>query len=275
MGPWTIPTPKKYKKSPILPEPIKDILVFTAIDPATNFIELQVIPNKNSALVARTFDRLWLCRYHRPLKCIHDSGSEFTGIEFQELLLSYGIKSSCITISNPQANSILERAHQTIGNQLRSLKVHEIDLQNLDDVQANLLDPVKWALNSTYHTTLQATPGQLTFLRDMIMPTSYIANWDLLRQRRQHATDLNTARENRARKAHKYKVGDRVVIVNTGVASKLACPTTGPYVLTETKWQNFKGTVTIRRSPTSTEKINVRRLRPYQYSAVEDANAVI
>jgi hypothetical protein len=60
---------------------------------------------------------------------------------------------------------------------MRSLQVQDLNLTCLDDIQDSVLDPIKWALNSTYHTPLQATPGQLTFLRDMVLPTSYIANW--------------------------------------------------------------------------------------------------
>jgi hypothetical protein len=147
MGPWTIPNPSKKRTKAFTkttsPLPIKDIMIFSIIDPSTNFIELQVVASKHSNLIACTFDRLWLCHYPRSVKSICDSGSEFTGFEFQEIFYSYGIKGSCITVNNPQANSILERAHKTIGNQRRTLKIHELSLQKLDDVQSSLLDPVK------------------------------------------------------------------------------------------------------------------------------------
>jgi hypothetical protein len=146
MGPWTIPTGTKKTKKTTKIQSIKDVLVYTAINPCTNFIELQVVANKNSNLIARTFDRRWLCPYPRQLKCIHGSGSEFTGFEFQELLISYSIQSYPIIAANPQSNLILKSAHQTIGNQISSLKVHEITLEAFDDVQSNLLDPVKWDL---------------------------------------------------------------------------------------------------------------------------------
>jgi hypothetical protein len=34
------------------------------------------------------------------------------------------------------------------------------------------------AIRSTYHTTLQATPCQVMFGRDMIHNIAFIANWD-------------------------------------------------------------------------------------------------
>ena len=88
------------------------------IDLSTNLLELLVVPDKESHTMARAFDRSWLCRYPRPLICLHDKGTEFTGIEFQELLQSYGIKAVIATTANPQTNAILECTHQVIVNQL-------------------------------------------------------------------------------------------------------------------------------------------------------------
>ncbi len=42
------------------------------------------------------------------------------GIEFQEMLESYGIKSKLTTVKNPTANAIVERIHGTLGEQLRA-----------------------------------------------------------------------------------------------------------------------------------------------------------
>ena len=72
--------------------------------------------------------------------------------------------------------------HQVIANQLRSLVLVSILIHTLANIQHDLLAPVQWALNMTYHTTLQATAAQLTFHRDMIMPMSYLAHWHSLCQ---------------------------------------------------------------------------------------------
>jgi hypothetical protein len=84
--------------------------------------------------------------------------------------------------ANPQTNAILERTHQVIANQLQSLCLMSIELNSLADIQHELLAPVHWAMNSTYHTTLQATSVQLAFHRDMVMPTSFMAHWHSIRQ---------------------------------------------------------------------------------------------
>jgi hypothetical protein len=62
------------------------VLALTMIDPSTNLLKLIVVSDKESHTVACVFDCSWLCRYPRPLICLHDKGTEFTGIEFHKLL---------------------------------------------------------------------------------------------------------------------------------------------------------------------------------------------
>jgi hypothetical protein len=42
-----------------------------------------------------------------------------------------------------------------------------------------------WAINKTFHMTLKASPAQLAFNRDMILPTSFPANWYAINNRKQ------------------------------------------------------------------------------------------
>jgi len=41
---------------------------------------------------------------------------KFVGVEFQEMLALYGITAIITTVTNPQANSIIEHIHQVIAN---------------------------------------------------------------------------------------------------------------------------------------------------------------
>ena len=51
--------------------------------------------------------------------------------EFSEMLVNdYGVKKKPITKRNPQANAILERVHQTIGNMIRTFQTKEIEEEN-------------------------------------------------------------------------------------------------------------------------------------------------
>ena len=59
---------------------------------------------------------------------------------------------------------------------IRTFELENIELDE-DDPFAGLVSAVGFAVRSTYHTTLQATPGQLVFGRDMILPIQYVADW--------------------------------------------------------------------------------------------------
>jgi hypothetical protein len=70
-------------------------------------------------------------------------------------------------VKNPQANAVLEHVHQVIGQMLRT---SEIDMANSitpDDVEV-FLDNAAWAICSTYHTVLKASPGAAVFGQDML-----------------------------------------------------------------------------------------------------------
>jgi hypothetical protein len=70
------------------------------------------------------------------------------------------------------------------------------------------------AIRSTFHTTLKATPGQLVFGRDMVLPIKFMADWGPIEQQRQKEMVHNNRRENSSRISHDYKVGDKILIKN-------------------------------------------------------------
>jgi hypothetical protein len=85
------------------------------------------------------------------------------------------IKIKPITTRNPQANAIIERVHQMIGNIIRTF-----DVQNMDekDPWSGILAATMFAVRATYHTMLQATPMQLVFGRDAILNIKHITDWE-------------------------------------------------------------------------------------------------
>jgi hypothetical protein len=92
----------------------------------------------------------------------------------------YGIKGNPITVRNSQANAIEERVHQVIGNIIRTFELElELESNYLDDNDPwkGILSATAFAVRSTFHTSLQNTPGQLVFGRDMIFNIQHIANW--------------------------------------------------------------------------------------------------
>jgi len=59
------------------------------------------------------------------MELAYDRGTEFMG-EFAKMIENdYGIIRKGTTVRNPQANSILERVHQTLGNIIRTFELHD------------------------------------------------------------------------------------------------------------------------------------------------------
>ena len=105
--------------------------------------------------------------------------------EFAKMVRNdYGIKTKPITTRNPQANSIIERIHQTIGNMIRTFCMHETEIDE-NDPWSGVLSATMFATRATLHTTIQATPSQLVFGRDAIMNIKHEANWKFIRERKQ------------------------------------------------------------------------------------------
>eukprot|EP00957_Ditylum_brightwellii_P180158 13723179-Ditylum_brightwellii.AAC.1 len=71
---------------------------------------------RSSDVVANIVEQMW------PQKVILDRGTEFMKDFITLIWDEYGIKCKPITTRNLQANSIVERAQQTIGDLLHTLK---------------------------------------------------------------------------------------------------------------------------------------------------------
>ena len=123
----------------------------------------------------------------------------------------YGVKKKPITTRNPQANSIIERIHQTIGNIIRTIQVNESEVINEKDPWLGILAATMFAVRATYHTTNQATPSQLVFGHDAIMNTKFVVDWKYICHWKQQLIQQNNCRENAKRIPHDYRIGDQVL----------------------------------------------------------------
>lgn len=230
----------------------------TMIDPATGWFEISQYRDKESITVANIVEEQWLSRYPWPTQVVHDRGSEFIGANFQQMLRNdYGIKSKPITIRNPQANAIVERVHQTIGNIIRTFELENNYLDETDP-WTGILSATAFAIRTTYHTTLKKSPGQLVFGRDMILNVKHIANWELIRAQKQRLINGNNQRENSKRTAYTYKKGQQVLL-KRGTENKYEAPFKGPYRIIAV---NNNGTVKLRVGAL-TDTYNIRRLVPF------------
>jgi hypothetical protein len=123
-----------------------------------------------------------------------------------------------------------------------------------------------WAINTTFHTTLKASPAQLAFCHDMILPTSFAANWYAINSRKQ--AQLQSAADTKNRKCipHEFHINDKVLIccdIGNPYLGKLAKPTQGPFKIIDVQQLPINGTILIQRSLTSVERVNIRRLLPF------------
>ena len=155
----------------------------TMIDPATGWFEMREIKTKSPDSVANVLEQAWLTRYPWPTRMMFDRGSEFKAELCQMIKNDYGIKVEPIMTRTPQANAIVERVHQRIGNMIRTFELYDNDGIDDDNPWSGILAAVMAAMRSTYSTTTQATPMQLVFGRDAIINTKFIADWDYIRQR--------------------------------------------------------------------------------------------
>ena len=149
------------------------------IDPTTGWFEIVEVPNKCADTIANLFEQEWLMQYPWPEEVIMDHGKEFMGEIIQLLHDEYGIKQHPITTHNPQANAMVERAHQMVHNLIRVQRIKQRSDLPEDDLWGGILAAIRFAMRSTVHTTNQATPMQLVFGRDALHNGSVPGTWRL------------------------------------------------------------------------------------------------
>ncbi len=122
------------------------------------------------------------------------------------------------------------------------------------------IDNAVWAIRSTYHTVLKASPGAAIFGRDMLFDIPFIADWNQIGDYRQSQTDRSNKRENNARVDYDYKVGDKVLIRKDGILRKAeSIWKKEPWTITTV---HTNGTIRIQCGAKS-ERINIRRVTPF------------
>jgi hypothetical protein len=263
-----------------------DFMCLTMIDPASSWFEIVELPvttdavipmdtkgqqgirthnntklpyfDKSSTMISHLVNKTWFSRYPRCQHIIYDNGSEFK-LHFEALCDSYGIKRKPTSVKNPQANAILERLHQVITAMLRTTELDMANTVAASDIDAFLTDAA-WAIRSTYHTVLKASPGAAIFGRDMLFDIPFLADWNKIGEHRQRQTDLNTERENRSRRDWDYQVGDKVLLRKDGILRKSESRyERDPWTITSI---HTNGTIRVQRG-TKSERLNIRRVIPF------------
>ena len=122
-----------------------------------------------------------------------------------------------------------------------------------------VLSSVAWAIQASYHSTLQATPAQIVFGRDMLFNMKKVINWRLITENKRKQIACDNIRENTERIPHKYQVGDEVLRIKKGIRRKYSKGKSEPYKITAV---HTNGTVTIAQG-VKHQTISIRNIEPY------------
>jgi hypothetical protein len=149
--------------------------------------------------------------------------------------------------------------HAVFTNMLCTAKLDMAELVNASDINIFLAD-VAWAICSTYHTVLKASPGAGIFGCDMLIDIPFIADWKTIGENRQKLTDHNTDQENEGRIEYDYKVGEKILVQNQGIIRKA-----------QSLWQKDPWTITtvhtnrniMVQCRNKEEQENIRRVKPF------------
>jgi hypothetical protein len=138
----------------------------------------------------------------------------------------------------------------------------ELDMADSDtpnDVDV-FLDNAAWAICSTYHTVLKASPGAAIFRRDMLFNIPFMANWHKIEEQNQSLTNRGNQRRKAKHIDYDYKVRDKVLLINEGILLK-AEPAYGnePWTITTV---HTNGTIRIQ-CRTRTRQLSIGRVQPF------------
>ncbi len=113
----------------------------------------------------------------------------------------------------------MERVCQVLGQVLRTAKIDMAKSVTPNDVNV-FLDNAAWAIPSTYHTVLKASPGAAIFGQDMLFDILFVADWQKIRKHRQSLTDRSNQHKNTQCIDYDYTVGDIVLVMKEGILYK-------------------------------------------------------
>ncbi|GFH49966.1 hypothetical protein CTEN210_06442 [Chaetoceros tenuissimus] len=271
IGPYSV-TAKQIQPGGEIKEVELKLTCMTMLDPATGWFEIAQVPyysieevkedkddfiDKTSARISLIFEQTWLSRYPRPEEVVCDNGSEFK-LHFMTLLKDFDIKPRPTKAENPQGNSPVERVHQVVQNMIKTKQLDSYEFDYIDP-WGPILSSVGWAVRASYHSTLQATPAQLVFGRDMMFNLSKAIDWKAITERKRKQIARDNERENAARISHQYKVGDRVLKTTNRILRKFSKKKSDPYQIIAI---HTNGTVTIQKGVTQ-DRLSIRRIEPF------------
>ena len=129
-------------------------------------------------------------------------------------------------------------------------------------------------IKSNIHTATGYTPGDLAFHRDMLLNIPLMIDFVAVRDRRRVTVNENLRRSNAKRSSYDFQPQQQV-LKKRHEFGKLGDRWDGPFNI---KRVHTNGNITIQLRPGVTERLNIRRVKPYHAptpSAVTNATQAV
>eukprot|EP00957_Ditylum_brightwellii_P051040 3870144-Ditylum_brightwellii.AAC.1 len=90
------------------------------------------IKSEHADVIANAIEQTWFNPYPWPTEVVLDRGTKFMAKFTEMIQRDYGVTKRPITAQDLQANRIVDRIHQTVGNMLCTFCVHFTKLHEED-----------------------------------------------------------------------------------------------------------------------------------------------
>jgi hypothetical protein len=142
--------------------------------------------------------------------------------------------------------------------------LHIAELDMAESVTPNdvdvFLDNSTWAIHSTYHMVLKASPSAAIFGQDMLLNILFVADWHKIGEQRQSLTNHGNQGKNNKHIDYDYKDGDKVLVIYEGILRKAeSAYGKEPWTFTPI---HRNGTIRIQRGA-KTEQLSIWRVEPF------------
>ena len=138
--------------------------LLVAIDYFTKWIEAKPLAKITTKQVAQFVWENIICRYGIPRVMVTDNGTQFNNAEFRRYCEDYSIELRFTSVAHPQANGQAEVANRIILDGLKK-RVEKAQGSWADEIL-----PILWAYRTTCKVSTGATPFQLAYGAEAVVP---------------------------------------------------------------------------------------------------------
>ena len=135
-----------------------------AIDYFTKWIEAKPLAKITTKQIAQFFWENVICRYGIPRILVTDNGTQFNNEEFRTYCAEYDIDLRFTSVAHPQANGQAEIANRIILDGLKK------KVEKAQGTWAEEILPILWAYRTTCRVSTGATPFQLAYGTEAVVP---------------------------------------------------------------------------------------------------------